>query len=299
MGGAFFIVLFLGGCGAIKGIGVSPNQPDFSGPAIPLVQLPEYSVGESFIYDDGRTETVIETTNQTVTWRDDRGIIRTKYRNFLLPDISWQNNARRSRSSTTADPGLLWPLAVGNDARFDYKQTVEDNDGSSRKDYSQSWQCQVEGTETIDAPIGTFQAFKIPCYRYTFGTSNFRQRRTFYYAPEIKSYIVRKDTYVNRPSRQRMLVSAEFNSTVLAQGEQQSLSKIAVDALNGNADGVAANWQSSDGKVTAIILPLRTYQGATGNTCREYSSTYTIKGRKLVNFRNLCKQPDDIWQREQ
>lgn len=291
-------LLTVTGCAQSDLMGKTETGPAYlAGPALPLEDLPNYTVGEAFVFDDGRTDTVIERSGEKVTWRDDRGIIRYKYRNFMIPDIGWQNNTRRSTSKTTAQPGMLWPLSPGNDVRFEFLQIVDANDGSSHNEYAQSWQCSVESTETIDVPAGTFSVFKIPCHRYTQGTSNWRQTRTHYYAPSVKHYVKRTDVYRSRPSRNRELVSYGFNSTVLAESDQRSLNQTLQAALNTNADGIPAQWNSGNGTLTAKLTPLRTYRGANGVECREYSSSYNVQGRQRTNYRNVCRKADGLWQR--
>jgi hypothetical protein len=291
-------LLFVGGCQQMGG-GIKQATPFNTGPQMAAENLPDYAIGMSFIFDDGRTDTVIEVNDQTITWRDDRGIIRWIHRNFLLPDIGWQNRTRRSSSLTTADAGMLWPLEIGTNARFDFKQSVDANDGSTHHEYKQSWQCIVEGTLSLDVPAGTYNVFKIPCYRYLEGTSLWRQTRTFYYAPEINHYVKRTDTYASRPSRERQLVSFGFNSTALPANEQAILNNTVQKVLNENADGLGTTWKRPDGTLSATLTPLRSFQGTGGEQCREYQSTYEFQGRKRVNYRTVCKQQSGLWQRVQ
>jgi len=296
----FGILLIAGGCAQIQLPGTNKEATPFhTGPQMAAENLPVYGVGESFLFDDGRTDTVIEVNDETLTWRDDRGIIRWIHRNFLLPDIGWQNRTRRSTSQTTADAKMLWPLKVAASARFDYQQSVDSNDGSSHNEYKQSWQCIVEGTQTLDVPAGTFSVFKIPCYRYLDGTSFWRQTRTFYYAPKVNHYVKRTDTYANRPSRQRELVSIGFNSTALPANEQAILNNTIQVVLNDNADNVGTTWNRPNGTLSATLTPLRSFQGSKGEQCREYQSTYIIAELNRVNYRTVCKQDTGIWQRIQ
>ncbi len=273
------------------------GQLSAGGPAMAEEKLPRYATGESFLFDDGRIDTVISVDGETVTWRDDRGILRWIHRNFLLPDIAWQNSSRRSRSQTTAEPGLLWPLQVGNSGRFDFQQTVQANDGSEQNEYRQSWQCEVSGTEVLFVPAGTFDVYKIPCYRYIHGTSTWRQTRTYYYAPRVGHYVKRTDVYASRPSRERSLIGAGFNSTALPGREQAALNTLAQAVLNNNPDGVPSTWSRPDGTLKATLTPLRTFQGANGEQCREYQSAYDVEGRRRVNHRNVCKLATGLWQR--
>lgn len=292
------VLLIVSGCAQIPGLSKEAT-PFHTGPKMVEENLPTYAVGESFIFDDGRTDTVIETNGDVLTWRDDRGIVRWIHRNFLLPDIAWQNSTRRSKSTTTAKAKMLWPLKIGSSARFDYQQSVDTNNGSSHNEYKQSWQCLVEGTLSLDVPAGTFNVFKIPCYRYLDGTSAWRQTRTYYYAPEVKHYVKRTDTYASRPSRQRQLVSFGFNSTALPAGEQAILNNLVQEILNKNPDGLATTWKKPDGTLSATLTPLRSFQGAKGEQCREYQSTYVVQGHNRINYRNVCKQDTGLWQRIQ
>lgn len=294
----FCSLLIIAGCGQLP-LTQKEIVPVYTGPQMPMENLPTYAVGESFLFDDGRTDTVLETEGELVTWRDDRGIIRWINRNFVFPDSAWQNRTRRSTSTNTADPKMLWPLEIGKSGRFDFIQTVEANDGTGKKEYKQSWQCVVEGTESLDVAAGTYNVFKIPCYRYIFGTDYWRQTRTFYYSPEIKHYVKRTDTYASRPSRSRELVSVGFNSTVLPGNEQAILNNLVQEVLNTSADGVGKTWSRADGTLSATLTPLRSFKGSQGEACREYQSTYDIQGRKRVNYRNVCKQPTGQWQRVQ
>lgn len=290
------LLLLSGGCQQVSGLS-KEAKPFHTGPQMAVENLPVYAVGMSFIFDDGRTDTVIEVDDETITWRDDRGIIRWIHRNFLLPDIAWQNRTRRSSSLTTADAKALWPLEVGTNTRFNFKQSVDANDGSTHNEYKQSWQCLVEGTLSLDVPAGTFNVFKVPCYRYLDGTSFWRQTRTFYYAPEINHYVKRTDIYASRPSRQRELVSFGFNSTALPANEQAILNNTVQDVLNNNADNVGTTWKRPDGTLSATLTPLRTFQGTKDEQCREYQSVYQVQGRKRVNYRTVCRTETGIWQR--
>ncbi len=306
-----------------KGGFLTQKGPQFldGGPTVQNNTLPTYAVGESFTYDDGRTDTVIARRGDTVTWRSANGIIRKGYRNFLIPFFEWQNRTRRSRSQITARPNMLWPLATGNKQSFEVKQTVVSNDGLTTNEIKQSWQCIVEGTERITVPAGTFDTYRVSCFRYLPGTRFWRQTRIFNYAPAVGHYVVREDTYAALPSRRRELVSAGFNSTVLAAADQATLVATFQAAMTNNKDGTGSPWRSADGKLTAMLTPIRTYQeriripadqGAAKRkpakngappmrsittTCRDYVSAYRVDKRIRQNSRRACRYPDGRWRR--
>ena len=306
-----------------KGGFLAQKGPQFleGGPAIENNALPTYDVGEAFTYDDGRTDVVIAVRGDKVTWRTANGVIQKGYRNFLIPFFEWQNRTRRSRARITAKPDMLWPLATGKEQSFEVKQTITSNDGLTTAEIEQSWQCIVDGTEKITVPAGTFDTYRISCFRYLPGTRFWRQTRTFNYAPAIGHYVMREDTYATGPSRRRELVSAGFSSTALDTADQTTLIATFQAAMANNKDGVGSPWRSADGKLTAMLTPTRTYQeriqipvdqGAAKRnpaqnstpemrfvtaTCRDYVSAYRVNNRIRQNNRKVCRHPDGRWRR--
>lgn len=295
----FGLILALGGCQTIETLLANPNsKPKISfntGPQLPPATVPRYAVGEAFTYDDKRTDTVIAAKGDLVTWRSDRGIINRQSHDFLLPPVSWQTRTRRSRAKITANTGTLWPLKIGNKVRFDVSRVISGNDGSPIRELSQSWQCVVEGTERLTVAAGSFDTYKIPCFRYTANTSNWRQTRTYYYAPEIGHYVVREDIHINRPSKRRELVSIGFNSRVLAKSDQTSLIRTFRDTMNKNRDYAGRAWKSADGKISATLTPKRTFRNVRGTTCRDYTSAYHLGVQTRTNNKRACKQADGQW----
>lgn len=317
----FMLMASLSACE--KGGLMAQKRPQFlsGGPVIQNSALPTYAVGEAFTYDDGRTDTVIAQHGDKVTWRTGNGVIQKGYRNFLIPFFAWQNRVRSSQSKITAKPDMLWPLATGNEQSFEVKKTITSNDGLTTNEFDRSWRCVVEGTEKVTVPAGTFDTYRISCFSYVPGTNYWRQTRTFNYAPAIGHYVIREDTYVSFPSRRRELISAGFNSTALAAADQRTLVATFQAAMTNNKDGVGSPWRSADGKLTAMLTPMRTYREliripvgrgkAKRNsaqkgaplmrsitaTCRDYVSAYRVGKLIRQNNRKVCRYPDGRWRR--
>lgn len=267
-----------------------------AGPSMPQVGLPHYIVGESFTYDDGRTETVMAINGNQITWRSDQGIINVKRRNFLVPSLSWQTRTKRSKANITGNPSALWPLSVGKEVRFNSLHVTSDNDGTGVREASRRWQCVVEGTEKITVPLGTFDVYGIVCFRYGFESSYWRQTRKYYFSPKIGHYVAREDTYSSRPSKRRELVFAGFNSSALPQPVQATLIKVFQEVMNKNRDGAGRSWRSPDGKITALLTPERTFKDkVSGLTCRDYTSVYNLGQRTRSNIKRACKQTNGRW----
>jgi surface antigen len=55
-------------------------------------------------------------------------------------------------------------------------------------------------------------------------------------------------------------------------------------------------WTNPETGSRGIIEPTRTYQGESGQTCREYQHTVYVGGRAEQARGNACQQPNGIWQ---
>jgi len=292
------LLLLLQGCAASSLMpGSQPELAFSSGPALPVAAMPEFSVGESFTYDDGSTETVIAVRGDKVTWRSGGGIVRARSKSFFLPVLSWQNRVRRSQTVLTNDGKDMWPLHVGASVRLDERQVAEDNDGSNSREYKRSWECKVKGTEKVTVPAGSFNTYRIECYRYTFDSSYWRQTRVYNYAPDIGYYVVRDDTYVSRPSQRRELVSAGFDSQALPRAEQTSLIQFMNRTMNTSLDGKTLSWKSPGRDLQVQIKVLNTFAAKNGGACRNYLSRYLFSGKARTNQRTVCRRQDGSWGR--
>lgn len=274
-----------------------------AGPALSPALLPRYAVGETFAFSDGRRQTVIGVAGEKITWRDQSDATLIRYSNFLIPSLSWETRARRSKAETNAEPKLLWPLIVGKDENFTFRQVIDRKNAgltAARKrvgEWNLTWRCTVDQTEIVKVAAGVFDTYRISCFRYRADTGEWRQTRTYYYAPEIGHYILRQDEFASRPSRRIELVSFGFDSTQMAKADQISLNQTLQKALSRNADGVGTEWTSADGFLTATLTPIRTYRDKSGLECRKYTSTYDLGGRGRTNVRWVCPYDNGRWQR--
>lgn len=267
------------------------------GPPLPAASLPNYAVGEYFIFDDGTTKMVTEVSGEWITWQYDNGIVSKRYRNFVIPALNWRNAKRQSKAKTTAEADLLWPLAVGNEGHYDFRQTISKHDGTDVTRLSRSWNCTVEGTKRVRVTAGTFDTYVVTCRRYSDTSHKWRATRRFYYAPDLGHYVIREDKYRSRPEKKRELVSYGFNSTVLPKQDQIELNRLLQKALNNNADGIGSTWTSRSGELSAQLIPINSFTGRNGDECRDYHSVYSVNGRIRKNFRKVCRQSNGLWQR--
>lgn len=67
-------------------------------------------------------------------------------------------------------------------------------------------------------------------------------------------------------------------------------------ALNNQPSGTTTQWKNPDSGNSGSVTPVRTYQTATGQYCREFEQTVTIGGKPQKSYGTACRQPDGSWQ---
>jgi len=266
-------------------------------PLVPEATLPDYAVGEYFTFDDGTTAMVTEISGELVTWEYNNGTVSKRYRNFIIPALTWTSAKKHSKAKTTANADMLWPLAVGKRSQYDFQRVISKHDGTDATRLSRSWNCTVEGTMRVSVTAGTFNTYVISCRRYSNTSHKWRATRSYYYAPDLGHYVIRKDTYRGRPDKKRELVSYGFNSTVIPKQDQIELNRTLQKVLSNNADGRAGTWISRTGELSAVLTPISSFTGRNGDECRDYHSVYNVNGRIRKNVRKVCRQPNGHWQR--
>jgi len=288
------LIIVTGGCQTGQ---QTLNNTYSSNPHLTRADLPDYAVGEYFIFDDGTAAVVTGVSKEEVTWRYQNGAISTRYRNFILPALSWTSASSQSQTTLTASSDMLWPLATGNRGQYESYQVISRNDRIESTELSRKWECTVEGTERVSVPAGTFDTYVVACKRYSTSSNSWRATRKYYYAPELGHYVIRDDIFRSRSDRTRRLVAYGFNSTFLPEQEQINLNGKLQDALSRNPDSIASTWKSKPGDITAMLVPVNSYTGSDGAECRDYYSIYSVKGRIRKNARSVCKLPEGRWQR--
>ena len=68
------------------------------------------------------------------------------------------------------------------------------------------------------------------------------------------------------------------------------------EALERYPDGRSAQWNNPNNGNYGYTQPNNTYQGNTGQYCREYQTTVVIDGRPQTGYGTACRRPDGNWQ---
>jgi surface antigen len=69
----------------------------------------------------------------------------------------------------------------------------------------------------------------------------------------------------------------------------------ASQALESIPTGQSVAWRNPDSGNSGVVTPMRTYQTATGQYCREYTQTITVGGERQQSYGTACRQPDGSW----
>lgn len=262
-----------------------------------IADLPSYQPGEFFIYDNGMSMIATESAKDSVNWRYGNGAVSSGYRNFLVPQLSWESNTNKGKRASDAIPNILWPLSVGKSARFGVNQTLLDKTNGLTEETNRRWECSVKATERVSVPAGNFDTYVVSCERYSTGGNEWRGRHTYYFSPDVRHYVKLDRDYANRPSKSEQLVRYGFNSEFLAEKEQAEAKKLLFQALDKGEQGVSQNWGSPAGHISVMLIPYQRFTNVTGQQCREYKSVFNVGGRVSHHNRKACRAPDGTWQR--
>ena len=69
-------------------------------------------------------------------------------------------------------------------------------------------------------------------------------------------------------------------------------------ALERAATGGTVVWHNPDNGGDYKVTPTETYQSASGQFCREYTTTVVIDGNNQRAYGRACREPDGSWRRE-
>jgi len=259
--------------------------------------LPSYQPGEFFIFDSGLSMIATGGNQDLVAWQYGNGATSNGYNNFIIPQLSWNNNSNQEESTTNVSSDILWPLRIGNSGSFSITQRITDTERNTTKEVKRNWKCRVEGAETVTVPAGNFDTYVVSCDRYSATSNEWRGRLRYYYSPDIRHYVMVEKDYSSRSSMTKRLVKHGFNSNHLPPKDQDSLKGELQKTLDLAQEGIAGGWTGVSGQINAMLIPYEIYKGPKGAQCREYRSVYNVAGRVHQHARTTCQKSDGVWQR--
>ena len=285
-------LLLLGGCVS------NPSYPPgrLSGP----VTLPQYHVGDTFLFSDGTIEKVVAVYGDRVDWESRGGDFRySTYSNFILPKRSWETQKRKVTVQYNSDPKRYWPLQEGESGYLSTIVAVSNSPYSNAKSYLQSWRCAVGGIYQLVVAAGQFDAQKIECRRTTL-MGRWMQTRTWYYAPAVGHYILQQDEYAPTSSRthtkrHRELLAVIPSDVQLTTRGESSPEHHFQKVLDTVESGESSEWRDESDRYSRTITLLRSFKTADSRYCREYQLLRRDDGRTMEYQGTACRGEDRRW----
>jgi len=298
---SLLIALCAYGCATVP----APSATD--GPRLEPAPLPSYSQGTTFVYADGKWETVIDNSPGMVTWKDHRNYAYSGSPDFTQRPLKWESKSRSvtrqfgprtdlfMRSATT-----LWPLRAGNAASYSETGTWIGK-GGAQSSYQTVWSCAVTGTERVSVMAGDFDTYKIVCKRYTVSRkkknrSRLREEKAWNYAPAVGHYVLATTTYYSdkKPRRQEVLaVLPPLNG--LSAGARRQMEESFQQALERKKSGQAVRWSSATLQASLETMPTKTFKTSDGNFSRRYVQKLTLPDGQRTYYGMAVRNSSGVW----
>lgn len=84
--------------------------------------------------------------------------------------------------------------------------------------------------------------------------------------------------------------------TPLTGVEQQAMADTFQYALENNPTKQASDWVNPDSQRSGAVVPVKTFENAQGQPCREFITTIIIADKEEQGYGTACRQPDGSWE---
>ena len=282
------------------------TAPKPAGPGAGSPSLPSYELGTTYVYSDGSWETVAGIAPQLVTWHDHRGNVYSRSRDFTYRSTDWKTGKRQGSRQFRPRRYLLvkrntslWPLQEGNVTSFREMATAS-KIGEPEKSYQRNWTCEVRGTERVAVMAGEFDTWKIACKRYNNyknpRTAKIREIKIWYYAPEIKHYVLTERQYFSAKTARRLeLIAVLPPLNGFSDLTQRQMSKAFQMALEYKKRGETADWFIPNSSWSGKITPTGTFKLADGRFSRRYVQTINYPDGQRIYYGLAVRESSGVW----
>ena len=258
--------------------------------------LPVYAPGDTFIYSDGRTETVTGIDGDQVQWRSNDGTDVTAYRDFVLPAIRRETNLLNEQTTADAGPGALWPLKAEREVSFFAKTEVTHKASPSPgSEFTSQWHCLVEPPQTVSVAAGTFDALRVACRTAT-PSSHGPSERVWYYAPRIRHYVSREERFENPASQSHVeLVAIQPTGESWPPAARAGLGWALQQALETKTEEQSIEWRSTGVDAEVTIRPTTAITTGDSPYCRTFEQIVRQAHDRRIYPGKACRSPAGLW----
>lgn len=244
---------------SVDDVVVIPIPEDMVGSLLP----PLYEAGDLFAWSDGHVDTVYRVSTDKVFWRTDGNASYNKDPNFMIPASSWDGASGPGSATVDIERDDAWPLRQGVDLAFTVTPTAT-------PDRPVQWNCSVGGEEKVAVPAGEFDTRVFTCQREGAPAGEWTSR-SWYYAPAVRHFVRRIDGFADGARRSVSLVAMRPSGRNWPSAARVGFEWAIQDALENQANGVAAEWGSTGVRDNFKIMPTKNH-ASTGaeNGCRSF-----------------------------
>jgi hypothetical protein len=268
---------------------------------------PVYRQGTTFVYSDGTWETVSAVAPNIVIWKNHRGHTSNGTPDFTRRRLYYKTRNRQGTRTFGPREDLiltgsetLWPLKIGNTARYTETGTWTDKRDGSQHSYRSHWSCEVDGIERVAVPAGEFNAWKISCTRYNVSSRGVQSRpkeiKTWYYAPKVGHHVLVTRNYLyDKPTRRLELLAVLPPQESLPVQAREKMAHSFQMALEKQISGDPAVWSLASIDASGGTTPYGTFKLADGTFCRRYVQDLNLADDQQTYYGMACRDPRGRW----
>jgi len=326
------LVLVGGLIGCVTAPTATPINTQVGGAAAQA--LPRYSVGDKFTFvtSEGQTSTerVVAVNGDVISWLRGKSVNYTAYRNFILPELTYQTSTTTYNRGIETTPGFMFPLTQGKVEWFSITEKFTNSKTGATGTNRRNYKCQVKAPARLKVRAGVFDTIPVSCDRYS-SSNFFYSATTWYYAPQLGHYVfyeraVNTKAGVQKSTRELMSFARGTEASKpsatsknaatkpasgpetrpmprrqsyqkftagLSQDVRNSLDPVMQTALQTQLNGQSVELPVQGGKATVAVTPTSVYpKRADGVWCRDFTTVVTQAGAKTSYSGMACKVRD-------
>ncbi|HEY9079429.1 hypothetical protein [Magnetovibrio sp.] len=265
-----------------------------SDPNLPSAPLPTVNPGDKFYYTNGWMEQVVSTNGETIDMINKAKRKLVNFRNFAIPAPYLEGSTSEYFKETRVPTNAMWPLRVGNSVSFSTEGRSVSKATKRTSQFSQKWSCAVEGVERVRVLAGEFDTFRVKCERRS-STNKWWQSYTWYYAPLINAYVLRRSYHKTNGESVRELTAVRPSLTDEPQNVRVGIIRTWQDALENAQGGEIRSWTDKKTGTSTQVEPLATYRAKSGLFCRTYKQYLTRQGKTSIYAGVACRTDKLKW----
>lgn len=257
--------------------------------------FPTYHAGDRYFYTRRGVDTItaVNELDFEIVRRNNR---RTVFnRNIFQPETFMETSRSLISRTVSLQSGRLWPLEVGNSVTYRSDLVVVSKETGAERELSRRWRCEVHSKARVSALAGEFDTYRIDCTRLR-SRGRPSLERTWFYAPEIGTYVMRRDfSFSRNRERFRMLTAIRPDLSGLAREDRRGVVRTWQSALETHLSDDPMVWQSETSGVQTRVTPLSTFQGESGQFCRTYRQDVTFASGPRTYVGLACRNREGRW----